>query len=283
MIARRSRTTGALLLVVLIAGCTFKSVYNRLDDLIPQYVEGVITLDATHRKLLEQRSTVLLQWHRNTQLEQYASWLQGLQQDIGLNLTVARLEQHVQQMEEFWLSLVIRLNDEMAGLLPLLNEAQLEELFIYLEDTNAEFRDEYVDIDSEEREAAYAEYMMDTYENWIGELTDPLVPMVEQAATELVNTSELRYRQRLEWQQGIQQILKMPENEQTRRQRLREFLAGFEQDDGSELSDKTAINRRIIMELTVRISSGLTDAQKEFFIEKTGKYIRIFTELAENR
>ena len=283
MKARQSRAIGVLILVALVAGCTFKSVYNRLDDLIPQYVEGIITLDATHEELLEQRSELLLQWHRSTQLKQYASWLQGLQQDIGPGLTEARLEQHVQQMEELWLNLLVRLNDEMAGLLPLLNQAQLDELFIYLEDTNAEFRDEYVDIDDEERVAAYAEYTRDTYENWIGGLTDVQAAMVEQAATELVNTSDLRYRQRLEWQQGIRQILETTESEKARREQLRAFLAGFEQDDDSELDENTRINRNIILRLTVRVSQAMTGEQKDFFVEKTGKYIRIFTELAENR
>ena len=283
MMGGRLYITGALLLAALIAGCTFKSVYNRLDDLIPQYVEGVITLDATHEELLEQRTTILLQWHRNTQLKQYVSWLQALQQDVGQRLTEARLEQHLEQMDEFWLNLLIRLNDEMAELLPLLNDEQLDELFIYLDDTNAEFREDYIDIDDEERIAAYAEYMTDTYENWIGELTDPQAALVEQAATELVNTSELRYRQRLKWQQGIQQILKMAESERTRRERLREFLAGFEQNDDNELSEKTRVNQNIIVRLTVRISHSMTDEQREHFIDRTGHYIRIFTELAENR
>ena len=91
MMGGRLYITGALLLAALIAGCTFKSVYNRLDDLIPQYVEGVISLDATHEELLEQRTTILLQWHRNTQLKQYVSWLQALHQDVGQSLTEARL------------------------------------------------------------------------------------------------------------------------------------------------------------------------------------------------
>lgn len=283
MTARHSRAIGAVLLIVLVAGCTFKSVYNRLDDLIPQYVEGIIALDATHEELLEQRSEILLQWHRSTQLKQYANWLQGLQQDIGPGLTEARLEQHVQQMEELWVNLLVRLNDEMAGLLPLLDKSQREELFIYLDDTNAEFREEYVDIDDEERIAAYAEYTMDTYENWFGDLTDTQAVLVEQAAVELVNTSELRYQQRLEWQQGIRQILETTASEQARREQLRAFLARFEQDAGTELDEKTRINRNIILRLTVRIANSMTEEQKEIFVEKTGKYIRIFTELAEDR
>ena len=107
--------------------------------------------------------------------------------------------------------------------------------------------------------------------------------MVAQAATELVNTSELRYQQRLKWQQGIQQILKMAESEQARRERLREFLAGFEQNDDTELSEKTMMNQNIIVRLTVRISHSMTAEQSDHFVSKTGKYIRIFTELAENR
>ena len=49
------------------------------------------------------------------------------------------------------------------------------------------------------------------------------------------------------------------------------------------MSQKSAFNREVVSALTVRISRSMTDQQKAHFINKTDEYIRIFTELAENR
>jgi hypothetical protein len=270
-------------LITLITACSFKTVYNRLDYLIPKYVEGVVTLDDVLEERLEGRTQVLLNWHRNTQLEQYAGWLQSLQQDIGVQLTEEQLEQHISQMEGFWLSLLNKVNDEMAYLLPMLDEAQREELFAYLDDSNEEFRESFIEPDDQERIDDYAGRMIDIYEDWFGELTDEQASRVEQAAAELISSAELRLQRRLEWQQGIRQILVSADSHYDKSQRLRVFLAGFEQDQDGPIRQASDSNRQVIIRLTVQIAHSLTNEQREFFISKTDDYIRMFTELAENR
>lgn len=270
-------------LVTVVVACSFKTVYNRLDVLIPEYVEGMVTLDDVLEEQVEQRTQVLLHWHRNTQLKQYADWLRAVQQDAGARLTEETLQQRISEMEGFWQSLLVKVNDEMAYLLPLLDKEQQEELFIKLEDSNEEFREEFVDLNDEERIENYAERISGTYENWMGELTDAQQLAVERAAVELISTAELRLQRRLKWQNGIRGILATHDTLQHRTARLREFLAVFEQYNDEAIEQTSAINRKIIIRLTVQISHSMTDEQKDFFISKTGDYIRMFTELAENR
>lgn len=270
-------------LVTVVVACSFKTVYNRLDVLIPEYVEGMVTLDDVLEEQVEQRTQVLLHWHRNTQLKQYADWLRAVQQDAGARLTEETLQQRISEMEGFWQSLLVKVNDEMAYLLPLLDKEQQEELFIKLEDSNEEFREEFVDLNDEERIENYAERISGTYENWMGELTDAQQLAVERAAVELISTAELRLQRRLKWQNGIRGILAEHDTLQHRTARLREFLAVFEQYNDEAIEQTSAINRKIIIRLTVQISHSMTDEQKDFFISKTGDYIRMFTELAENR
>jgi hypothetical protein len=258
-------------------------VYNRLDYLIPEYVEGVVTLDDALEQRLDERTVSLLQWHRNTQLKPYASWLQSLQQDVNGQLTAERLEQHIALMEQFWLDLVIKLNDEMAYLLPLLDTEQQKELLTYLDETNGEFREEYIDPDEDERIDGFAERMIDTYENWIGELSDRQTKVVGQAASGLISSAELRLERRLEWQQGIRDILASSDSRYDKSQRLRAFLTGFEHDPEGPIKQASDINRQIIIGLTVDIANSMTQNQKDHFTSKTNDYIRMFTELAENR
>ncbi|MGD2161298.1 MAG: DUF6279 family lipoprotein, partial [Gammaproteobacteria bacterium] len=116
MTDRYVKAVAVVVLITLVTACSFKTVYNRLDYLIPEYVEGVVTFDEVLEEQLEKRTGVLLHWHRSTQLKQYADWLQALQVDIDAGLTEQQLEQRINEMEVFWLSIVSRLNNEMAYL-----------------------------------------------------------------------------------------------------------------------------------------------------------------------
>lgn len=283
MINRFTRTIIILTLITAVAACTFKTVYNRLDYLIPEYIEGMVTLDDVLEEKLEQSTLVLLEWHRNTQLKQYADWLSALQRDMAAQLTEQQVEQRITEMDRFWRSLSAKVNDEMAHLLPLLNTEQQDELFMNIEDSNNEFREEFVDLNEEQRIEDYAERISDTYQSWIGELTDEQQRNVEQAATELVSTAELRLQRRLQWQRGIREILAEQETAQNKTGRLRQFLSGFEDIDDETMKEKSEINRGVIVRLTVQISNSMTEDQQAHFISKTNDYIRMLTELAENR
>ncbi len=282
MIARLTKAVIVIVFIVVVAACSFKALYNRLDYLIPEYVEGMVTLDDVLEQKLEQRTLVLLNWHRNTQLIQYANWLSTLQGDAGTQLTEQKVEQRINEMDQFWQSLSEKVNDEMANLLPLLDKEQQDELFIKIEDSNEEFH-EFADLNEEERIKDYVERMSGAYENWIGELTEQQQLAVEQAADKLVSTAELRLQRRLDWQHGIREILADSDSTQNKTGRLRQFLAGFEDVDDETMKEKSDINKRIIVRLTVQISHGMTAEQKAFFINKTNDYIRMLTELAENR
>jgi hypothetical protein len=277
------KIAGVTLLAALIAACSFKTVYNNLDYLIPEYVEGMVTLDEMLEERVEQRTLVLLDWHRNTQLKPYADWLRSIQQDAGESLTEASVKQRITDAERFWKELSVKLNDEMAQLLPLLDEQQQAELFLNIEDRNEEFREQFVDLDNDERVDDYIERISDTYENWIGELTDEQRYEVEQASSRLLSTADLRLQRRQQWQHGIRQILAEQDTPANKTARLRLFLAGFEDIDNETMKQKSALNSEVITALTVRISHRMTAEQKSHFINKTGEYIRIFTELAENR
>jgi muramidase (phage lysozyme) len=283
MINRFTKAIVILTLITAVAACSFKTVYNRLDYLIPEYVEGMVTLDDVLEEKLEQSTLVLLDWHRNTQLQQYADWLSALQRDMGTQLTEQQVEQRITEMEQFWRSLSAKVNDEMAALLPLLNKEQQDELFMNIEDSNEEFREEFVDLNEEDRIEDYIERISDTYQSWIGELTDEQQRLIEKAATELASTAELRLQRRLQWQRGIREILAEEGTVQHRTDRLRQFLAGFEDIDDEAMKEKSEINRKVIVRLTVQISHSMTEDQQAHFISKTNDYIRMLTELAENR
>jgi len=97
--------TKLFIMVVLsltVAACSIKTLYNRLDYLIPSYVEGMVSLDDVLEEKVEQRTQTLINWHRNTQLIQYADLLRTFQQDLDSPLTEEQVIQHISAMESVW-------------------------------------------------------------------------------------------------------------------------------------------------------------------------------------
>jgi len=269
--------------VLIISACSFKSVYNNLDYLIPSYVEGMVSLDDMLEEQVEQRTQVLINWHRNTQLKQYAKLLQSYQQDFGPQLSEERVSQHMAAMESLWQPLGEKLNEEMAVLLPLLNDNQLEELFENIDDKNEAFYDEYVDLDETELIEEYTDRLLENYENWLGDLTEQQEADIGKAAYRFHTSAHLRLEQRKKWQRNIREILYTDDATEKKSERLRIFFKAFNAERMDVLSDADAANKQVITSLTVKLVHAATTDQKEYFMNKTDDYIRIFIELAENR
>lgn len=270
-------------LILWLSACSIKTIYNRLDYLIPSYVEGMVSLDEMLAEKVEQRTQLLINWHRNTQLKQYTDLLRAFQQDFGPQLTEERVLQHITAMKSLWLPLQARLNEEMTALLPLLNDAQREELFDSIDERNEDFYDEYVDLDKDELIEQYTERLLENYESWLGDLTEQQEQYVVQAADKFHSSAAIRLQHRKSWQSAIREILYSSENAAIKAERLNAFFERFNAEPNLALAAANESNKQVIAWLTVKLVYVSTAEQKEYFINKTDDYIRIFTELAENR
>ena len=280
-----SRTRAPLIIsfILLVSACSFKTIYNRLDYLIPSYVEGMVSLDDVLEKKVEQRADLLVRWHRNTQLTQYADLLRTIQQDMESPLDVQRVLQHIATIQASWRALEAKINEEMAELLPMLNGEQREELFESIDDKNEDFYDEYVDLNEDERIEQYIETTTESYENWLGSLTATQEQAIEKSASGLISSAALRLTQRRVWQRNIQEILDSGDTQEVKTLRLQQFFDSFNLNEQPQLAAASETNIKTIARLTVEVINQATTEQKYFFKNKTGEYIEIFTELSENR
>lgn len=283
MILLQKRTVLIISFILLVSACSLKTIYNRLDYLIPSYVEGMVSLDDVLEEKVEQRTDVLVSWHRNTQLTRYADLLRTFQQDMESPLDVPRVLQHMASIQELWRTLEVKINEEMAELLPLLNAEQRAELFESIEDKNEDFYDEHVDIDDDDRIEQTIETTSESYENWLGSLTEEQERAIEIAATGLSSSASLRLEQRRLWQQNIQDILNADDTEEIKSKRLRQFFNRFNINDQPQLKAVSDANKKVIARLTVEVINQASADQKTFFKNKTDEYMQIFTELAETR
>ena len=281
--AAYSKIVFIILFVVFIGACSFKTYYNNLDYLIPSYIEDMVSLDDMLEERVTQRAQVLINWHRNTQLMQYADLLRSFQQSFGPHLTEERVYEHLTAMESLWTPLGEKLNEEMASLMPLLNDDQIEELFDSIDEKNEDFYDEYINLDKDERKKAYSERLFENYENWLGNLTEQQETDIEKTVHLFRSSAHLRLEQRKKWQRNIRDILYSDDAVASKTERLRVFFKKFNTVRVAALADTDNTNKRVLASLTTKLVHAATVDQREHFMNKTDEYIRIFTELAENR
>ena len=275
-------STALISLCVGISACSVKTLYNNLDYLIPEYVAGMITLDDALENKVEQRSRALIHWHRKTQLTQYADWLKKVQQQVGPQLTEQQVKFHINEINRYYRDFIIQLNQEMAELLPLLNEQQQNEMFSHIAHKNKEFREKYVGLDETKRIEAYIENLQDSYEAWLGDLSAEQEKTIVDVAKQMQSTAELRLWRRLEWQKGIKEILSSQHSPAIKSEHLITFMSGFVNIDNDATRETSEINNKLIASLTAQIAHGMSSKQKDHFLTKTSDYIRMLTELAAN-
>ena len=283
LFSHRSKAVFIIALVVMVASCSVKTMYKQLDYLIPSYVEGMVSLDSMLEEKVEQRTLVLINWHRNTQLHQYAAWLRVLQRDANDQLTEKKMLQHITTLDRFWQSLLLKISEEMARLLPLLNAEQRKELFSNIADKNNDFREENVDVDIDERIDQYTDRMLDSYETWLGNLTNKQESAVKQAAAIMHATAGLRLERRLQWQRSIQRILATNDSAMQKAASLGKYFTDYNRRDNVAMNSIEKTNRQILARLTVQIVHNMTEDQNAHFVSRTNDYIRMFNELAKER
>ena len=84
------RTIAALALAAaFLAGCTASFGYNRLDWLIPWYVDGYVDLSGEQRDTLRDHLAPRLEWHREEELARYVALLDGIEADLEGNVSPA--------------------------------------------------------------------------------------------------------------------------------------------------------------------------------------------------
>ncbi|MEJ6660395.1 MAG: DUF6279 family lipoprotein [Candidatus Thioglobus sp.] len=243
----------------------------------------MVSLDGILEKRVEQQTMSLINWHRNTQLIQYADLLRGLKRDFGLDLTEEQVSHTIVTIESLWQLLAEKLNEEMVVLLPLLNNSQLEELFVSINKKNDKFYKENVDLDKDEIAEEFKERLLDNFESWLGDLTKQQKNEIQKTATMIYSSAHLRLKLRKYWQENIQEILKAEDTIEVKSDQLNIFFNQFNVERINILADIRNKNIQAIGLLTVKLIHIATPDQKQHFTNKADDYIQIFTELKENR
>jgi len=269
-----------LLLVTLLAGCSFGFVYRQLDWLVPWYVSDYIALDDSQRSELERRVLHQLEWHCSTQLPRYAAWLRQLQADPD-TLSREQLEQHYLQSRSFWHELMGRVADNGAQILVTTSDAQIEELRRSLERRNREVEREFADLSEAQRLERRKERLLRLLKRWLGEVNPQQQRHVDEWSEALgkVDLSGWMHNRR-QWQQQLLDAIRQRDdihhlNEQLQRLLIEPERLWSERDQAEYLRRKT-----LTLDMLAAVAQAMTARQHRHLNDRLLSWAEDFETLA---
>lgn len=191
-----------------ISGCSGTSfVYNRLDFLLPWYVNDYARLNQAQHVYLNELLSPFLLWHRTEELPNYVKILASIEDSLDRPLTPTVVAAVFAKFEKAWLRLesealdwllVLGANlseDQMAGFLDVLKERQLEYEEEYLVRTNEEFfQDNY-------------DNLKDNAEDYLGSLSEQQHDMLRNASRKLLRSDHAWLQGRADWLKQLAVLL----------------------------------------------------------------------------
>jgi len=132
-----------IVVLLALAGCGLGIVYPRLDTIVAYYVGGLVTLDDAQSRQLDSLLAGSLDRHRASELERYATFLNGLAGSVEASADAVAWQKAIRQVDVFWQEIGSELAPVAIGIGRTLTDEQVAELLSNLEQRDEEEWQEY--------------------------------------------------------------------------------------------------------------------------------------------
>ena len=172
-----------LLLLLLLGACSgLRLAYNHGDTLMYWWLDSYVDLDAEQRPWVRQDIDGLFQWHRQTQLNDYAQILQTAQRQLQDNVTAADLRADYDAIKQRTETLLLKALPELADLARSLKPGQIVQMEKKFAANNAEFRKKVMKGDREAQQRFRYEKSLEQFELWFGSFSSAQQAVIRRAS-----------------------------------------------------------------------------------------------------
>ncbi|WP_438865035.1 DUF6279 family lipoprotein [Neptunicella sp.] len=195
-------------LMLLLGGCSSKFAYNNLDWLAYWYIDDYIDLDRGQKRLLDNKLTTWLEWHRGEELVKYRQQLTTLlaQHQQGPLSTQQWLE-HFEQGRQHWYRLRDKLVPDLVELAPMLTDQQVNHMFEQLEQENSEQEQDRLEKTAQQLQAQRFDDISENITEFVGRLSEQQKHIIKQALPEFESAFDDWIAYRRAWQQAARDML----------------------------------------------------------------------------
>lgn len=252
-----------LALALCVSGCA-KLVYNRLDTLAAWFLEGLVSLDESQRADLRSFLGQTLEWHRESELTRYVSFLRDLSTAAAQPGSRDEYERAEQRIEQFGETLIARAAPEATRLLLSLSPAQISELQQGLEEKSRERSAKSQQaITRGTWHEKRAKDLQRQLKRWTGAVTAEQKQLVVNTASQLEPLSGDWLESQERWRAALSRTLQERGSPAATEQRILQLLREPDSEWTPEYEVKSERNRERMLTLVQALDASLTSPQRE--------------------
>jgi hypothetical protein len=273
----RRKTCFVIFLCVLLTGCSAtRLLYNQLDWGIVWYLNGFFSLTGEQKDALRDSVERNLQWHRDTQLPQYAELARAMERDIAGPVTVELLTERNDEIVAFWDTFIQQTVPDVVAFFRLLDDDQIDEFLESLEEENSELWDEYAGETAEEKIERRERSAIKGIRRIIGPLDDEQEDLIRSHMGRMTDVSDEWMVGRRLWQEEFVKLVKSRPPEPEFGERMASLMLDPNQFDGPEYRLKVERNFEITLEMLVELINEMDDKQRARFSGRLIEYAMDF-------
>jgi hypothetical protein len=282
----RARVLFLALILALVAGCsTVRLTYNHGDTVLYWWLNAYVDLDSDQSDWVKKDIDKLFQWHRKTQLRDYAGLLANWQRQLAGNPTQADLLADYRDVKARTELLAFKALPDMADLARSIKPEQIAQMEKKFKSNNDDFRKKFMSGDLEKQHRVRFKKAMDQLELWFGRFNSEQEAILRRASDSRPLDNDVWLQERMLRQQKILTLLRRVQAEKLNKEQtmaaihtlLRDFFDRMEAPERKAFFDAYADSTSKFILTAIRIA---TPAQKANAQKRMQGWIDDFNMLA---
>jgi hypothetical protein len=283
---QRARMLFLIALMALAAGCsTIRFTYDHGDTVLYWWLNAYIDIDSDQSDWVKQDIDNLFQWHRKTQLKDYAGLLANFQRQLAGNPSQADLMADYRDVKARGELLAFKALPEMADLARSIKPDQVAQLEKKFRKNNDDFRKKFMSGDADNQRKVRFKKSMEQFELWFGRFSSEQEALLRKASDARPLDNDVWLEERMLRQKKILAALQRVQQEKLGKEQtialihnlLRDLFGRFEAPDRKAFFDSYIDSTSKYILTAIRIT---TPAQKAHAQKRMQGWIEDFNTLA---
>jgi len=233
-------------------------IYNRLDFILPWYLDDYVDLNRDQKASLDASLKPFLHWHRVDELPRYVQILSEIEHDLDGTVTPGMVGKLFSEVEKAWLRLEDEALDWLFELGAGLSDEQIQEFLLVLQEQQLEYEEEYLDRSDEKYRQDSYDNFEDGLQDYMGRLDKSQRAVLHRASVDLQRMDAQWLHERAAWLVKLGVLL---EREPGWQKELREQKATREENYSPQYREMYAHNLEVIQGAIASVISSRSDKQ----------------------
>jgi len=276
-------------LFALVAGCSsVRFTYNQGDTLLYWWLDSYADLEGEQADIAKRDIDKLFQWHRQTQLRDYAALLGTMQRELAGNPTQADLINIYKEIRVRGERLATRAVPELTTLALSIKPDQIADIENKFNSKNKEYRSKFIEGSVDKRQRARFKKSMDQLEQWFGSFSKEQEAALRKTMDVRPLDNERWLEERIWRQRRVLSLLRTIQQQKPNRDQAaaqitamqREVFGRLDSPEGKAFYDTSIDHSTRFILAAIRIA---TPAQKKHAQERMQGWINDFNTLAAGK